>query len=231
MSAPLDQPDWFNPQSGMALTAMLMHNTVLPASGTAGPWNLSAYSSLIVTALPNVSPGKVELDVMDNDTNQLIAQLSTPSDNPAVELEPIVIPIQTQNVRIDNFSPNDATLTVQVSNRRVDRLGRLNQPVHQDAFFVPSATQSGVIRMGYGLGSGLGAIMARVGGNTIKGLYHLVTDEGTQFVADTTEMHADSTNGQVVYRQWSMPANQWYIEFAVTTSGVGSLSFNVTYVV
>lgn len=229
MSAPLDQPDWVNPQSGMAVTGMVLHNVVLTAGFSTQTFNLAAYSSLIITALPNSTPGQVQLNVVDDDTNQLIANLTTPLDNPAVELQPVVVPIQTQNVRIDNYGTNDVTLIVQASNRSTPRPGRLYQATELDAFFIPSAVQSGVLRMGYGFGSGPCSVMARVGGNTIKGLYHMVTAEGTTFVADTTEMHADSTNGLVVYKQWFMPVSQWFIEFAVTTSGTGSLSFNVTY--
>lgn len=229
MSAPIDQPDWQNPQSGMAVTTTLVSAFNLAVNGSLGPYDLSAYSALIITALPQATPGFAWLDVVDSDTEGLIAQLTTPTDNPTVEMQPIVVPVQTKHVRIDNLSTSICQITVVASNRPNPRPGRLYIPTAQDALFVPSNTQTGVIRMGYGQGSGPASIMARVGGNTIKGLYHLVTQEGTQFIADTTEMHADSTNGQVVYKEWDMPHNGYYIEFAVTTSGVGSLSFGITY--
>ena len=217
MTVPIDQPDWQNPQSGMAVYAPIVNNLSVAAAGLIGPFDLSAYSSLTVWSNTAVTGGH-RFDLVDADTGNTVATMTSPADALGNTLTPVHVPIDVQSVNIVNNGAVAATLNVRGTSRRAPGARPIYLPVVPQVFPTVTLTPAATYTLGYGAGHGRTFMSMRFGAAVATGVLQIVTAEGSIHVADSAETHALPGAGRAVYKEIITPANVWRMQFVVAAA-------------
>jgi len=228
MSAPIDQKDWQNPQAGMAGNAPILTAQVMASSSSVGPFDLSAYSTLIIWSATSITGGH-NLLVQDFNTGGNLAVLTTPPDAGGNIMRQTLVPVQGKQVQFSNQSASTISLNVIATSRHFDKPAPSWDYMAVDPLATPNQAQAGTVIIGYGNGWGHAFSAFFVQGNVIKGTFNCVTREGSISLTDTGEMHATPGGSQIIEKEWIAPRSLWQMTFTVQTTGTGVISGATTY--
>jgi|SRR5882762_544698 len=227
MTVPVDAPDWANPATGMNVVTTIINAQVINAGAFLGPFDLTAYNSILIWT--DIDVVGIDLTVLDNDTNQAIAEITSPPDALGLRARPMLVPISARAVVLSNGGTDAITVTMLGSTRNIDDARPLETYLGVQTLALPSAAYSGTKDIGFGAGHGLAYTEFTISG-TLAGIYQVVTEEGTMQVADSSEMHTSpSGGGKTLFRQWIAPRNLWKMQFVVTTAATGIIRANTVY--
>jgi hypothetical protein len=225
---PIDQPDWQNPQAGMAVVAPIASSALFTALVPIGPIDLSAYSSVIVSVQTVRTDGHL-VNIVDPDDNATIASLGTPADAGGNTLPAYVIPVRSKRLTFTTDTLTPQTIVIIGSSRVVDQIQRYDRQADMDLFDLNAFAFAGTQTIGYGVGTGPGFLEFRLTNNAVKMFLQVTTHQGSMLITDTSEMHADPQGSLIIYKPWVAPAQLWRLETFTTTAGNSSFRFRSTY--
>lgn len=222
MSAPIDQPDWQNPQTGMAVQAGVLDNVLLNPGDDTAPLGVAGYSTMTVQAVAAPS-AQVELHVVDLDLGVTVWRIATQADPVTGYLAPFVFPITGQNLVVHNFGGTAVTIFMTVSTRLAVQNTMVG--IGSNVLDLSKATGavSGNFRLGIGYGSGLAQLEFGCGGG-VTGALAITQGAVVTRVADTAEGHTNPFGGTEVYKTIVLPKGGWTADFQTGAAGTGNIN-------
>src|SRR5215468_11131132 len=116
MTVPIDQPDWQNPQNGMAVYADILVAQSVAPTVVAGTFDLSAYDSYVLW-ITDASFNGAQFDVSDPDSGHLLWSFTTPPDALGTTGVPIRAPVTTKRIKIANTGTETLHLSLSATSR------------------------------------------------------------------------------------------------------------------
>jgi hypothetical protein len=228
VTAPIDQPDWQNPQTGMVITTRLLNNvSIAPTFGQQFA-DLSAYSSYTIW-LTTASVNGAQFDISDPASGKALFSLTTPPDAIGTQGVPIQAPITTKGIQITNNGTETLHISLEVSTRTVTGRPTAFSVVDEDNLSRANAAVAGTVDLGYGHGYGVAWCWLGVSGATVTGDFAIRSGQDVYDIADTTEMHNNPFGGRSVYKEVIVPRGTWALEFHTQTGGTAALNAHFTY--
>jgi hypothetical protein len=228
MSAPIDQIDWQNPQTGMAIIARLLDNVAIAPTFGQQFLDLSAYTSFTLW-LTSLSVNGAQFDVVDPASGRALFSLTTPPDALGTQGEPIRAPITTKGIQIVNNGTETLHISLEVSTRTATGPPSAYSVIDSENLSRASAAVAGTVNLGYGNGFGQAWCFLGVSGATVAGTFAIRSGPDVYDIADTTEMHNNPFGGRSVYKDLIVPRGEWALEFHTQTGGTAALNAHLTY--
>lgn len=218
-----DHPDWVGLSTELGVFTTLFSGTV--AHGTASPAiPVQGYKSVTITA-GSVLPVLGVLNVVDTNTLQILATLTSLPGATSNSIGPITLPLNSGSINIVNSAGIDSQVTVRGSNR--DPIGRASSPATlgvDSLTYTGAPVASGATIIGAGGGQGPAYSWFLITGTTIKGIFEIICGGVAMPICDDTQFHSNGAADRYFYLNWVAPINPWQLQFQCLASGAGTVA-------
>lgn len=226
-AAPIDQPDFQNPQTGMAVYATIPVANPVAAGVTVGPFDLGAYNSIIVWSDTSVVAGHA-LIVRDDDSGFTITVLRAPVDGAGVQLPPTIIPVRGQKITIKNGTGVSLNINIRATSRIVADIQNF-QAGDTDSFTAALPAAAGAIDLGDLTGSGAGFVYLELSLSTISGWFQLVSNNRTIRIAQHGELIAGPGGIRTTTKSITLPGGAYRAQFNAASAIAASARMDIIY--
>jgi hypothetical protein len=228
VTAPIDQIDWQNPQTGMSLYATVLDQLSLAPAASSGIIDLSAYSSYTLWLIDASFNGAV-IAILDPDSNKALWVLSTPPDIVGTTGVPVRAPVTTKRIRLVNSGTETLRVSLTATTRIATGPPSAFSIIDVDSLDLPSQAINATVLLGYGRGYGAAFAQLGASGATITGQFFINSGASQLTIADTAEMHTNPFGGRDVTKQLVMPRGVWTLSFQPFTTATASLRARFIY--
>ena len=227
MTVPIDQPDWQNPQSGMAVYAPVIVDQLVGSTAQIGPFDLSAYESIIVWSNTPLTTGH-SLLIFDFDSLNVIARIESPPDAVGNTLVATMVQVRPQKILITNNAASGITLNVRGTSRKVTETKTLTQ-VNADSYSTAIPAVAQVNFLGYANGSGQCFFYMEINLNTIAGWFELTTAAKTLRIAQNGEFLGGPGGVRTLTKPVVIPVGLFGVTFRQTSAIAGNVRADILY--
>lgn len=227
MTAP-DHPDWVGLSTNLGVFTALFSG-VIAHGQTTGVLDVTAYESLVIDA-GSATPVQLHLDVVDANTGQLLAHLSSLPTGVSQSIGPLTLPLNTGQIVVQNNSGIDCSTIITATNRNVLDRARRPTTLGIDQIVVGSSViPAGTTLLGTGGGQGQAFTTLSVGGATLAGFFVCLCDAVQMTIADTTQFHTAPNGDRFLQVPWVAPINPWQWQFLCTTGATSTIGVSTVY--